>query len=241
MKKLFHFFLSPSITFENWLRKWIEKKWEKIRCWVKRKQISLWVVCEAWLCAAQLIQGYKLDQSIFQEVDRCATSPKHPFHLQVFFFFWEREDWRLAKKKDGWGWKGKSTTHPHVPHTHHQWNTFPRLSKYRLFRWNHNEAKGRVYWTMRIMATIHVKGSIVEVWMEGRNRPNVEHFYPLCIYNEKKRSETFRTRRPLSLCELAELFESFSLGKSPQYLTRFIWFGHFADDKRLLKIMTDIQ
>jgi hypothetical protein len=114
------------------------------------------------------------------------------------------------EKKDRWDpcKRGKLATHPHVPHPHHPSRTFPRLSKYRLFKRNHNEEqKGRVSWSVWITDTVHgfdcegVDGRIDRMWST---------LILFCIYTKKKRSERFRTRA-LSLCGRVKLFQSFSI------------------------------
>lgn len=95
------------------------------------------------------------------------------------------DDWQ--REKDRWGSckRGKlATHHPHVPHPHHPSRTFPRLSKYRLFKRNHNEEqKGRVSWSVWITDTVRgfdcqgVDGRIDQMWST---------LILFCIYTRRK-------------------------------------------------------
>jgi hypothetical protein len=150
------------------------------------------------------------------------------------------------REKDRWDpWKrGKLATHPHVPHPHHPSRTFPRLSKYRLFKRNHNEEqKGRVSWSVWITETVRgfkcqgVDWRIDRMWST----------FILFAFTQRRKGVRDFAHGPFHYaaglnCSSLFLFQSVLRVGPPQFLTRFIWFGDFVDYyKRLAKIMTEIQ
>ena len=191
--------------------KWKETKENQMQhqlwiCWVKRKQIPLWVVCAWSLCwndffyAAHpfwptlLLEdgGNKFDQKSIQQ-------EPFLFHLQVFLAGEEKIDDCWQRKKMDEVEKGKTPSTTHVPHTHHQSRAFPRLSKYRLSKWNDNEGKGRLYLVCVNNEDDPCKGFDcrgVEWWRESTKSRTLLSSW---LLHEKKRSERFRTRRSLSL------------------------------------------
>jgi hypothetical protein len=134
------------------------------------------------------------------------------------------DDWQ--REKDRWDpcKRGKLATHPHVPHPHHPSRTFPRLSKYRLFKRNHNEEqKGRVSWSVWITETV---GGFDCQGVDGRIGQMWSTLILFCIYTRRKGVRDF-AHGPFhyaagSNCSSLFLFQSVLRIGPPQFLTRFI-------------------
>lgn len=213
-----------------------------LRCWVKRKQISLWVVWNSFLHSTTHSDGHhllgdgknKLIQKSIQKlflstychsVQR-STAVQQVQHIETtcssFCWRW-RKDWRLAKKKMDGVQKEEdpcTTTHPHVLHIHHQSRAFPRLSKYRLFKWIHNE--GRL--SVDNGDDLNVKEYIVKVWMESTKCGTL--LSSLHLQEKEKEWEISHTSSPFIMrpnCSSLFHFSRFTASDST-ILTRFIWF-----------------